>query len=67
MKLAFFQIGKKLILEQKIKYLLHGLYMTVVFIFGVNEDVIQVNNDKNIELLGQDLINIALEAGRSVG
>ena len=62
-----FQIGKKTIFLQKIQHSLHGFYITLAFIFSVNKDVIQVNDDKNIELLGRDLINIALEAGRSIG
>ena len=67
MEPTLFQIGKKTIFPQNIQHPLHGLYMALAAIFGVNEDVIQVNNDKNIELFGQDLIDIALEAGRSVG
>ena len=66
-KPVFFQIGKKLIFSQKIQHLLHSVYMTLAFIFGVNKYIIQVNNNKNIEFLGQNLIDIALEAGQSVG
>ena len=40
--------------------------MALAFIFGVNKDVIQINNDEDIEFLGQDLIDVALEAGRSI-
>ena len=40
--------------------------MTLTFIFGVNKDIIKVNNDKDIEFLGQNLIDVALEASRSV-
>ena len=40
--------------------------MTLAFIFGINEDVIQVNNNKDIKFFGQNLIDVALEAGRSV-
>ena len=31
------------------------------FIFGVNEDIIQIYNDKNIKFFHKDFINIALE------
>ena len=41
--------------------------MNLAWVLGVDEDIIKVNNDKNIEFLGQDLVNIALEAGRCVG
>ena len=40
--------------------------MSLAWVFGIDKDVIKVNNDKNIKFLGQDLINIALEAGRYV-
>ena len=33
----------------------------------MDEDVIKVNNDENIEFLGQDLVNVALEIGRGIG
>ena len=41
--------------------------MSLAWIFGVDEDIIEINNDKNIKFLGQDLVNIALEADRYVG
>ena len=41
--------------------------MSLAWVFDVDEDIIKVNNDKDIEFLGQDLVNIALEAGRCVG
>ena len=52
MELTLFQIAEKTILLQKIQHLLHVFYMAMAFIFGVNEDIIQVNNDKDIKLLG---------------
>ena len=66
MKPAFFQIGKKLICPQKIQNLSDSLYVTLVLIVGVNNNVIQTNNDKNLKLLGQDFIDIALKADRSI-
>ena len=41
--------------------------MALAFILRVNQDVIQVNNGKNIEFFGQNLVDVALEAGRSIG
>ena len=40
--------------------------MSLARVLSVDEDVIKVNNDKNIKFLGQDLVNIALETGRCV-
>ena len=65
MKPACFQIGKKLILLQKIQNLSDDLCMILALILSINKDVIYVNYGKNIELLGRDFIDIILEANRS--
>lgn len=36
-------------------------------VFGINQDVIQIHNDKNIKFLDKDLINVALKDGRGIG
>ena len=41
--------------------------MFLAFIFRVNQRVIQVDNDKNIEFFGKNIIDVALEADQSVG
>ena len=41
--------------------------MSLAWVLGVDKNVIEVNNDKDIEFLGQDLVNVALKAGRGVG
>lgn len=40
--------------------------MTLGQIFNIDKNVIQVDNNKNIKLLSQNLINIALEASQSI-
>ena len=40
--------------------------MALAFILNINQDVIQIDNDKNIEFFGQNPIDIALEASRSI-
>ena len=67
MKPTFFQIGEKVILPQKVPDSLNGLHVALAWIFNVNQDVIQVDNDKNIEFFGQNFVDVPLEAGRSVG
>ena len=67
MKPTFFQIGKKTIFLQKVWDPLDGLYVALAFIFNVNQDVIQVNNDKNIEFFSQNFVDVALEVGQSIG
>ena len=41
--------------------------MTLALILSVDEDIIQTYNNKDIKLFYQDLIDIILEASRSVG
>ena len=36
--------------------------MSLAWVLFIDEDIIEINNDKNIKFLGQDLVNIALEA-----
>ncbi len=53
-------------LPQLVQHLLNGLYMLFAFVFGVDEDVIEVHYDKNVKLLCQDLVDITLKYGRCV-
>ncbi len=41
--------------------------MLFTFVLGIDEDVIEVHYDKNVKLLYQDLVNIALEYDWYVG
>ena len=38
--------------------------MSLALVLGVNKDIIQKNNDKNIEIFGQNLINVLLKLTR---
>ena len=53
--------------SQFLKNPLNDINMSLAQVFGVDEDIIKVNNDKNIEFLGQNLVNIALKASLCVG
>ena len=66
MKSTLFQVDKKSMPYQNIQQPSHSLYMTLALIFDIDEDIIQINNNKNIKLLGQDLIDITLEACWSI-
>ena len=52
---------------QVLKYQLHRIDMTLTWILGVNQDAVQVDDDKDVKLLGQDFIDVALEGGKSIG
>ena len=60
------QIGKQAIFPQKVQYPPHAFHVTLTLILSVDEDVIQIHDDKDIELFYQDLVDIALEVGWSV-
>ncbi len=41
--------------------------MLFSFAFGVDVDVIEIYNHKNVKLLCQNLVDIAVESGRCIG
>ena len=67
METTLLEVGKKAVFPQFLENPSDGIDVSLVWVLGVDEDVIEVNNDEDIELLGQDLVNVALEAGRGVG
>ena len=46
---------------------MHCLDVAFALILGVDENIIQINNDKDIEFFCEDLIDVALECCRSIG
>ena len=67
METTFLEVGKKAVLPQFFKNLSNGIDVSLALVLGIDKDVIKVNKNKDIKFLGQDLVNIALEAGRCVG
>ena len=65
-KTTVFKIGKKAIFQQFLENPSNGINVRLAWVLGIEEDVIKVNNNKYIKFLGQDLVNIALEAGQCV-
>ena len=66
MEMTFLEIGKKAVSPQFLENPLNVVNVSLAWVLGVDEDIIKVNNYKDIEFLGQDLINIALKAGRYI-
>ena len=60
------QIGKKIVFLEVFEYLTNGFYVSLAEIFDVDQDVVQIYNNKDIKLFGQDLIDVTLEGGRSI-
>ena len=46
---------------------MYCLDLAFAFIFGLDEDIIQIHNDEDIKLFREDFIDVALECYRSVG
>ena len=46
---------------------MHRLDVAFFFVFGVDKDIIQIHNNKDIKRFRKDLIDIALEYCRNVG
>ena len=67
MKLTLLEVGKKFVFSQFFENTSNGIDVKLIWIFGMDKNIIYINNDNNIELLGQDLINVILEVGRCVG
>ena len=61
--MALFEIGKKAMFFQFFKNSSNGIDVGLAFIFGIDENIIKINNHINIKLLGYDFIDITLETG----
>lgn len=62
----FFKIDKKAIFSQNIYYLLNNCHMILVRIFSINKDIIQIYDNKNVKLFGQNLIDIILKSDQGI-
>ena len=67
MKTTLLDIDKKTIFSQFLENSLNDSNVSFAWVFGVDKDVIKVNNDKNMKFVGHDFVNIALETGRCIG
>ena len=67
MKLALFEIDKKAIFPYFFKNPLNNIDIGLTWVFGLNENIIKINNNKNVKLLGQDLIDVTLKGGQYIG
>ena len=67
MKSTFFQISIQREFLQLVKDPMHYLDVVFSLVLGIDKDIIQIYNDKDIELFHDDFIDIALECCQSVG
>ena len=54
-------------LLQLLQYLWNGLHVLLTFIFGVDDNIIEVHYHKNVKILCQDLVDIVLKCSRYIG
>ena len=67
MKSTFLQIYIKREFPQLVEDPMYCLDVAFSLVFGIDEDIIQIHNDKNIEFFRKDLINVVLECCWSIG
>ena len=65
-KLTLFEVSKKAVFLQFFEIWLNDMDTRLTWFFGIDKNIIYINNDKNIKILKQDLINIILKTGQSV-
>lgn len=51
---------------ERINDSVYNIHIWLAMVFGIDQDIVQVYNNKNIKLLGKDFINIALKAGKNI-
>ena len=64
MEMAFLQICIKAIFAENSQNPLNGFNMTLLRIFGIDKNIIQTNDNKDIKFLNQNFVNIALKTSR---
>ena len=67
MKMTLFQVGKQAVFPEFSKDLPDSFHVTLAGVFGVNHDVIEVHDNKNIKFFRYDCVDISLEAAEGVG
>ena len=66
-KPIFLQINKKIILLKLIKNPAYDLNVRLSEVFNINQDIIQIYNNKDIKLFSQYFINISLKDSQGIG
>ena len=66
MKPAFFHVGKERIFPKLIYNLAYGRNMSLAWILGIDQNIIQIHDNKNFQLFSQNLLDVSLKVGQSV-
>ena len=66
MKTTFLQVGKERMLPELVKNPAYGLNVRLSRVFGIDQDIIQIYNNKYIKLFSHYFVNIFLEGGQGI-
>ena len=66
MKITLFQVGKQTVFLKFAKNLSDSFYITLASIIGMNQNIIEVHNDKNIKFFRQNFVNVVLKASGGI-
>ena len=67
MKSVLLQVGKQRELPELLQHPLYDQDVSRSVIISVDEDIVQINDDKDVQLFSKDLVDVSLEAGWRVG
>ena len=67
MKSTLFQVGEQQELPELLQHPLYGRDVSISVIIGIDEDVVQIYDNKDIKLFSKNLVDVSLEAGWRVG
>ena len=62
MKLTLFQVGKQQKLPELLQHPSYSCNANISVIISVDQDVIQIYDDKDVKVLSKDLVDLSLEA-----
>ena len=62
-KMILFEFGKNAVFPQLVQHLTDSINVSLACILSVDQNVIQVNNYKNVKFFGQDFIDVTLKVG----
>ena len=60
MELAFIQVGKEPMLSKLAKDLAYSLYMWLTYFFSIDQNIVQIHNNKDVKLFSKNLIDVVL-------
>lgn len=66
METILFQICKKFMFLKLIQNLTHGFNIWLAGVFDIDQNIVQIYDNKNVNFLSKNLVNVALKASWSI-